>query len=256
METNDMHKTSITTANLIDTLFNGQLTDFTYSIDKMIETGDQYTLLEMNKFLGNSKMLVFLINKIMCNVKTLESVLAESYYHENGFHKIVLLSGENFKVRLHHFGTTDQIPMENIHDHRWPFASTILSGRLDMDMFEANLRTDDAERLHHFIYDSDKSTGSYSTNYKGDILLNRTLSVSYYTGESYLMLPDELHRITNEPGQESITLIITGKPISKTCNLYAKRPILQEEKITNKYSVNSLCCMLNEITEKIFPQKN
>jgi hypothetical protein len=179
-----------------------------------------------------------------------------SYYHENGFHKIVLLSGKYFKLRLHHFGVSSKIPMENIHDHRWAFASTILSGTLEMDMFEQCQDVIDENKLIHYVYNSDKSTGSYSTDKIGMVSLNKIETRFYEAGETYLMLPDELHRIKNQEGQESLTLILTGKPENSTCNLYALREINEEEKNTVKYKKAELIKMLDEITEKIYPQKN
>jgi hypothetical protein len=185
-----------------------------------------------------------------------EKMLDESYYHENGFHKIVLLSGKNFKLRLHHFGVSSKIPMENIHDHRWAFASTILSGTLEMDMFKLSQIVRDENKLIHYVYNSDKSTGSYSTDKIGMVSLNKIESRFYEAGETYLMLPQELHRIKNQEGQESLTLILTGKPENNTCNLFALREINDEEKNTVKYEASELIKMLEKNIEKIFPQKN
>jgi hypothetical protein len=70
------------------------------------------------------------------------------------------------------------------------------------------------------------------------------------------MRTDELHRITNQDGDQSVTLILTGKPISKECNLYARRPIVEEEKNLVHYSSSELRLMLEYILEEIYPQKN
>ena len=70
------------------------------------------------------------------------------------------------------------------------------------------------------------------------------------------MLPEELHRIKNLEGQESLTLILTGKPENNTCNLFALREINDEEKNTLKYEEEEIRKMLENNMEKIFPQKN
>lgn len=75
-------------------------------------------------------------------------------------------------------------------------------------------------------------------------------------GQVYSMSPDELHRIKNAYGEESITLILTGKPISKECNLYAKRPILEEEKNSTPYEEKRLRRMLAQINEMVCPKLN
>jgi hypothetical protein len=78
----------------------------------------------------------------------------------------------------------------------------------------------------------------------------------YKTGEQYFMGTSDLHRITNNPFEESITLILTGMPISNVCNLYASRPINQAEKTPAKYDSHILTQMLKSLSEKIYPQYN
>lgn len=225
-------------------------------IDRLTANAKDETLIEINNILSRPDKLSFLIKQILKNEMLLSNVVSESYYHENGFHKIVLLSGKNFKLRLHHFGVAAKIPMENIHDHRWPFASSILTGQLTMDTFSASDIDKGEEAFYHFRYGSDKQSGSYSTDLIGRKFLNKIDTRIYNSGESYLMRTNELHRIKNTIGQESITLILTGKPVSKSCNLFAKKEIAEAEKRTIPYSSTELKMMLQTITEKIYPQLN
>lgn len=241
---------------LISSIMNGHALPIQVFIDKMIGEGKTDVLVMINKILSRPEILNRLISVVMKNDSLWKKALKNSYRHENGFHKIVLLSGKNFKLRIHHFGATAKIPMENIHDHRWPFASTILSGELKMDIFQRTDKETSTEELHHFIYKSDKTNGNYHTDYLGLSYLEKIQERVYYPGDSYLMRTDELHRIKNQDGDESITLILTGKPISKDCNLFARKPMKEEEKQLIHYSENELRKMLDEIKEKIYPQKN
>jgi hypothetical protein len=125
-----------------------------------------------------------------------------------------------------------------------------------MDLFEARNTSTQAEKLFHFIYNSDKQNGSYSTSLQGLTEVAKIETRTYEQGDSYLMLPHELHRIKNKPGEESITLILTGKPQSRLCNLYAKREILEKEKETVAYSTSYLNSILDSILETIHPQTN
>jgi hypothetical protein len=54
-----------------------------------------------------------------------QSIGQRSYLHENGFYKLVLGKNKNFAIRMHHFCLHSK---ENVHDHRWPFVSTMLWG--------------------------------------------------------------------------------------------------------------------------------
>jgi hypothetical protein len=256
-------KKMATTTNILEcksfirnSILNNNISGLVETIDELLNNNSSEVLTLINQSVSQPDILSLLIKRIIDSPLMFEKMLDESYYHENGFHKIVLLSGKNFKLRLHHFGVSSKIPMENIHDHRWAFASTILSGTLEMDMFKQSQLVGDENKLIHYVYNSDKSTGSYSTDKIGMVSLNKIESRFYEAGETYLMLPQELHRIKNQEGQESLTLILTGKPENNTCNLFALREINDEEKNTVKYEASELIKMLEKNIEKIFPQKN
>ena len=237
-------------------ILNGNLDELILLIDDLIINNDYNVLGEIISVISKPELLSLLIHLILNKQAFFDKTSIESYYHENGFHKIVLLSGSNFKLRLHHFGASAKVPMENIHDHRWPFVSSILHGQLNMDIFEVTEANSNAEELHHFVYNSNKETGFYSTELQGVTYLQRSESRSYCAGDQYLMLPNELHRIKNQSGAESITLILTGKPQSRLCNLYAKRNVLEKENATCAYSKAKLSRMLHNITEVFCSQKN
>jgi len=225
-------------------------------LDEIIALRDDESMVTANKVLSKPEFLSLLIKGISNSPSMLSRTLAGSYYHENGFHKIVLLSGKFFKLRLHHFGVSAKIPMENIHDHRWAFASTILKGDLKMDLFMPTQKGSRTEKAYHFIYEADKSSGNYNTEFISVAHLKKSESRTYRAGDTYLMNTHELHRIRNTSGQESITLMLTGKPLSSKCNLFARRMILEDEKKTISYGEEKMIDMLEAISEKIYPQKN
>jgi hypothetical protein len=237
-------------------IINGEVNKVTVEIDHLLDQDSTDVLTLLNQILSQPETLTLLIRRILADGGLFKKMAADSYYHENGFHKIVLLSGRNFKLRVHHFGACAKIPMENIHDHRWAFASSILSGTLEMDVFKKATTHHTGHKYIHYIYNSDKSTGAYSTKEVGLVSLKKTESRCYHAGQNYLMLPKELHQIKNTPGQESLTLILTGKPINSTCNLFAGREIQDEEKQTVQYEEAQLKTMLLKIIEKLYPQLN
>lgn len=235
-------------------LLAGNLSRLAAFIDQLIAAKGDTVLLEVNKFLANPFHLSVLTYHVLRTECLLNAVLKESYYHENGFHKIVLLSSQLFKLRLHHFGSGVKLPMENVHDHRWAFASSILTGTLKMDLFEVH--QSEGESLKHYCYDSNKSSGEYATSPIGKKFIRKKETRTYCAGDQYLMLPADLHRIINKPGEESVTLILTGNPISRTCNLYAKRTIRKKEKRMVHYSKEKVERMLRALSEKIYPVLN
>jgi hypothetical protein len=242
--------------NLQEQMIKGDLRAMQEFIDESVSLYNEGALPLINMVLSKPSNLKLLISKILNCRAEFEAVRANSYCHENGFHKIVMLQGKNFKLRLHHFGATSKAAMENVHDHRWPFASSILKGNLHMEMFEVADVPENTELLLHHVYHADKSSGAYQAHLEGVAALKRVKKVSFSEGTTYLLMPDALHRIVNDDQQESITMILTGKPVSSTCNLYARRPLTAEEKQTPCYTSEVLRAQLNLISELIYPQHN
>ena len=243
--------------NTIESLIiKGNLNYLTELLDVITKNCDEKMLLQVNRILSKPQNLKLIISKIVNTKKAFEKVLKNSYPHKNGFHKIVLLSGKFFKLRLHHFKSMTDAPMENIHDHRWIFASSILYGELEMEIYEVNNETNEGEELLHYKYNSNKSTGAYTTNLIGKTFLRPTQRVKLNAGKSYCMLPQYLHRILNKENAETITLILTGKPTSYECNLFAKREINEEEKNILSYSTEELSNHLQVLAEQLYPQNN
>ncbi|WP_433269263.1 hypothetical protein ACQPZF_06460 [Actinosynnema sp. CS-041913] len=63
--------------------------------------------------------------------RTAESDLPDrAYRHPNGFLKIVLIAEVEFQLRLHVWRPEPDSPVatENVHNHRWDFASAVLVG--------------------------------------------------------------------------------------------------------------------------------
>jgi hypothetical protein len=86
-------------------------------------------------------------------------IAARSYWHSNGFAKLVLHENDapEFRVRLHVW-TDGSGPAaqgyQNVHTHRWPFASVVLCGSLVTDEFEETSDHDDpkARSYQQFAY--------------------------------------------------------------------------------------------------------
>ncbi len=65
------------------------------------------------------------------------TVAARSYWHPNGFAKLILHPGPAVRIRLHVWpaATGARLGESNPHSHRWEFASTVLAGG-GLDMVE------------------------------------------------------------------------------------------------------------------------
>lgn len=88
-------------------------------------------LLEQNCRLSQVKAL---LQSILNTPAQLATIAKRSYWHGNGFLKIVLLD-QGYKLRLH-IWCNGVVCEENIHSHRWGFASHVLQGALRSEIWQ------------------------------------------------------------------------------------------------------------------------
>lgn len=150
-----------------------------------------------------------LIQQILRDPKLLAEVSARSYQHGNGFLKVVLID-RGYKLRLH-IWQAGQPCEENIHDHRWSFASTILMGELHSEIWR-DVPADQAADLITPEYVYHAATAS-SAAYKQDIgmaRLTRAAHVAHRAGQAYVMPELRLHRILNAGTATVATMMCTA----------------------------------------------
>lgn len=235
----ELHKTS--EPKIIEVLSD------TRRYDDQIYKDEYFTLTNTVTQFRDEQSFNTLITHVLNNETLLNEILENSYRHHNGFHKIVLCKGALYKIRLHIFMSMPEveIPMENIHNHRWNFASQIVKGKMKMEIFKKGLDGD----KYYFDYAYKPANGG--DNYEVDLLGLSPLELIeeriFHAGESYYMDCDEMHRIVNFPSEKVVTIVMTGIPNNKECKLYSKNIFAEERNEVIKYSRNDLIRILESI---------
>ena len=144
----------------------------------------------------------------------LQSIARRSYRHGNGFLKIVLLEN-GYKLRLHIWlpGTPCE---ENVHDHRWSFASTVLCGSLRSELF-AYLGEDPAGEFREFRYEQRQAKPV------GRARLLRLSTEVYRAGDAYCLPREVLHRIAHHGENLVATLMCSAPQGEAGCRLLSDR---------------------------------
>lgn len=187
----------------------------------------QADIVSLCALLSRPHVLLEIVNDILNTQSLFDQVVRDSYVHNNGFHKIVLhKSAKGHKVRLHVFDVKTLCIEEGVHNHRWEFASTVISGNLEQDIL---VDSDGADELHHeYVYDANEMQGGKaSTRYVGTQRLRVVESLVYKAGTTYHMDTETLHRIVRADAGESLTmtLVITSPARRPTCRLFNTTPI-------------------------------
>lgn len=158
----------------------------------------------------------------------LEAAASRSYVHANGFLKIVLLAGVEFKLRLHLWLSTTAGPTErpeDVHNHRWDFASHMLAGSYRYQQFAPD---DGGLPYYRYIYEPVGGSGSFSLRERGMQGLSCVFDATIGAGCTYLLRGEVLHRVIGGPSRPTATLMLQAAAKRPVTDLYAAVPLGQD----------------------------
>jgi hypothetical protein len=130
--------------------------------------------------------------------RALAAVAARSYKHANGFTKIVLLQSSWYKVRLH-IWWPEVDAAEHIHEHRWWFASTIVSGTMTSETWKEGTSAL-AREFQEYIYIARDDYMPPRVIPIGHTKLVQEKRTRRRAGNAYTMPPGALHRVVRSEG--------------------------------------------------------
>ena len=152
-----------------------------------------------------------------------------AYYHPNGFTKFVLYDEPDclFRLRLHVWtGESGRNARgeQNVHGHRWDFASTVIAGRgLCIDEYvlsDAAEAPCDAHGAPYRAYEYRPHGGHDVTGAEravegdlvavGEVHLQHAVRFSPATGGTYACTTDKLHTVVPVGDDLTATLIVQG----------------------------------------------
>jgi hypothetical protein len=182
-------------------------------------------------------------------------VAARSYWHSNGFAKLVLHVDEanGSRLRLHVWpdAARRRTAYQNVHNHRWPFLAVVLCGAVRVRLFEeVDPPTDDTPRSFvKYVYDAGAPTLVAPFREVERCALRDVGDAVYEAGEAHSCSTIELHTVTPNVSGTAATLMIQGPAKDGSALVYqdAVRPLLVDtgERLTAK-EVSDLASMTRE----------
>lgn len=176
--------------------------------------------------------LAALLQRLSSDAAGAAAVAQRSYHHANGFYKIVLAADAAFKLRLHiWFAGSDA--EENIHDHRWWFASRVLHGELHSELYEECAGAQGRE-YDEYLYLGRRGDAPPQKQLLGRTRLCRAAQGVRRAGEGYVLKPGVLHRITGiGAAPATATLLCQAAPARDWNRLLPARDI--EPDLTQRF---------------------
>ena len=184
---------------------------FGHVLTQRVARSDEHVLAKLTRDLASYARRQFSVDlcHMLSDIDSVKSIAARSYKHGNGFTKVVLCSSGVGKLRMHIWEPGCNAE-ENIHEHRWHFASVVLTGAMTaetwVDAFDPS-----ALSMRELIYDVDDKGGHTTLHEAGRSRIRKAETTLCRAGSAYSMAPGVLHRITSVDGLTA-TLVFTTAP--------------------------------------------
>jgi hypothetical protein len=149
---------------------------------------------------------------------------SESYTHANGYDKIVLFhdTTTRMKMRLHIWWPMHELggsrTRQNVHNHRWDFASAVLLGSINHATYRFARRGEQGEDFFHYRYYGRGSKEHYDLEGMGKASLVFAGSAARVAGEVYCVGNEVLHRVDVGDNDVAGTLVITHENVNWVTN--------------------------------------
>ena len=188
-------------------------------------------------------VLIKLLENILENKKDIDKISKQSYKHNNGFDKILLLDNRPYySIRLHLWNKDKN--NSNIHNHEWDLSGIVLYGSYNWKLY--SIVPNSYENLYQY-------TCNYNNNYSGHKFLNekvvnvkKYLDITISKNSIYSIDGDIYHKISNNKKEEASSLIIHSNVNKESINIMSNERL--ESSIINfnkNYSSDELKNLLS-----------
>jgi hypothetical protein len=120
---------------------------------------------------------------------------------------------------------------EDIHNHRWPFASIVLCGAVRVEQFEeVDFNDPGGIRCERLAYDAAATGPVGRLRHEGKCALRSKRATVYTAGKVYFCDTSTLHAVTKLADTTTATLVVTGAAVDTSALVYQRdgRDLLQD----------------------------
>ena len=186
-----------------------------------------------------------LLSEISASRDLLDEVASRSVWHPNGFGKIVLLDGPDYRLRLHVWHASDDMPddsRENIHNHRWDFAMILLAGSYRHQEYRP---ASSGQDFYAYAYQSSADKSSYSLTPAGTTPLRCVFEARLFEGSRYTIASDVIHRVIPDPVDPPVSLVLEGPPKPSSVEVFGLEQISSPgtaafSRLSSNYLIDSM----------------
>lgn len=176
--------------------------------------------LQVVSVLSQPARLVEFLESLRTSQQRIADCARISYRHPLGFDRIVLIDSEPaYMLRIHVWWPAGTRGVEHVHNHRFGFASSIVHGGYEMEIFRP-------DRTGFMMDEYEESLTSGRADWKlasrGARHLRLMTNARLFPGSSYWIAADTLHRITVPVDSCCITLFLVTAIVGSTTQVFAE----------------------------------
>lgn len=174
---------------------------------------------------GRPEWAIPMLRQVLDDGALLADVSSRSYRHVNHFDKIVLVGNDDpsgYRLTLHLWSppyTEDELTDELIHDHRFSFWSSVLTGTLTSENFEKH---PEGVVLQKYRYIPEKRDRNFLDFYefRGEERLRQTDPFHREVGDSYYLDGPAIHQVLLPRTSMVCTLVLRGPRLRSYANVF------------------------------------
>jgi hypothetical protein len=205
--------------------------------------------------LGRPESVLTLLEEILEDDRMLAEIAAGSYRHVNHFDKIVLVDSEHqsdYRLTFHLWNppyTEEELNEELIHDHRFSFWSTVVTGTLRSESFS---RAEGGLNFRQYEYVPERRTRMNFYEFVGEAVLRSDGATEKPAGTSYYLSYEKIHRVQLPHTAMTCTLVLRGPRERSHSNVFNTTYPDGSLRITNRpFSPDQLATKLADLAETI-----
>jgi hypothetical protein len=128
------------------------------------------------------EVLQEVVYAVCANDRLIEICAQNSESHPLGFDKFVLLTSPLYELRLHIWWPDATRGRGDIHNHRFSFASAVVTGMIEVSSYRLGTP---GRKMTHLVEEVKNKAYKYRT--LGDVKVKRTATLALSRGSSYYM---------------------------------------------------------------------
>jgi hypothetical protein len=213
------------------------LTEFEVLVSEKLAKNDKKSREELLGLL-NVSLLRAVIENMLVSQSELDEVAGRSYYHNNGFFKILLLDKRpKYSIRLHIW---PEYPLQgnDIHNHPWDMSGLVLNGSYEWQIYTVEHTQEESDCIASYECHYLKDYSGHSFCKKEKV---KTIEVDkqYFQQGNIFQLPSvQYHSVKKINVEPADSIVITGASEILIADVISSRSITCNTQLYNE-SVDS-----------------